>query len=528
MNRLNAIRCEIQANILNDLYKSARAGHKSIICQAATGLGKTHIKANIAKNSVARGKRVLVVTPRRRLTQQIFGRLYDFGLDPSYQMAGFPGNRSSMVQVACEMTLKKRIMRMEKAKKSNDLNEFLKGAEPQDILPGADTILIDECHMGSIHWLKKYYPHATYIGFSATPIKGDGDGLGDQYEDIVLGPSIPTLVGYGMLLPVDIYNTEGFITPDGDEDEEVKLFGNVVETWMKVASDRITVFYAKSRKHSIYMRDKFMEAGVTAEHIDCWVSDIPDTSGMSERDRIYARVASGQTRVLCNYKIVTTGVDIPQISCIILGRAVKKMVINLITYLQAVGRGRRPYDVHENMILIDHTKTVEELGHPDLDREWPLHTTPKETKKMIRKQVKEVKERKDKLIKCECGAEYDPAPVCPQCGKETPKSKEYVEEIQVELSKSDGKRTTPKTKKINWDKQRTIRLYQEMKGYYERPGKNVWSGYHKTNERIPEALRLSFHEYAKLRSVNPSVETMEFIKKSNARYFITKYKKNVA
>src|SRR5574338_161886 len=78
--------------------------------------------------------------------------------------------------------------------------------------------------------------------------------------------------------------------------------------------------------------------------------------------------------------------------------------------------------------------------------------------KRIRKQVKEEKEKKEKLIKCECGAEYEPAPECPPCGKKMDPAKEYVEEVPVELVLSDGKpkKVRPKPIKINWNKEKSI------------------------------------------------------------------------
>jgi DNA repair protein RadD len=47
-----------------------------------------------------------------------------------------------------------------------------------------------------------------------------------------------------------------------------KLVGNVVADWLQHGERRRTVCFAVGVKHSIYIRDQFLRAGVRAEHID--------------------------------------------------------------------------------------------------------------------------------------------------------------------------------------------------------------------------------------------------------------------
>src|SRR5436190_16146417 len=71
-----------------------------------TGSGKTVIAAELIRDAVAQGKRVLFLVHRRELVSQSARKLYDAGIDPGIILAGGPEMRLAQpVQVASIPTL---------------------------------------------------------------------------------------------------------------------------------------------------------------------------------------------------------------------------------------------------------------------------------------------------------------------------------------------------------------------------------------------------------------------------------------
>lgn len=72
-------------------------------------------------------------------------------------------------------------------------------------MPEADMVICDEAHL-TISQTRKdivdHYAGKTVIGFTATPARGDGRGLCELYEDLVIGPSVRLLTEQGHLVPL--------------------------------------------------------------------------------------------------------------------------------------------------------------------------------------------------------------------------------------------------------------------------------------------------------------------------------------
>ena len=72
-----------------------------------------------------------------------------------------------------------------------------------------DVIFIDECHRSlSNTYLKliELYKDSSLIGLTATPVRGNGEGLGSVYEHMVSAPSIKKLTELGSLVDVTYYS----------------------------------------------------------------------------------------------------------------------------------------------------------------------------------------------------------------------------------------------------------------------------------------------------------------------------------
>ncbi len=105
---------------------------------------------------------------------------------------------------------------------------------------------------------------------------------------------------------------------------------------------------------------RFLEAGVTAEHLD------GETPG-EERAGILSRLASGATTVVSNCAVLTEGFDAPAVRCAVIARPTQSLVL----HMQTAGRALRPGPVQP--VIIDHAGNVSRHGMPHEDRSWSLH-----------------------------------------------------------------------------------------------------------------------------------------------------------
>jgi DNA repair protein RadD len=148
-------------------------GFRPIVC-APTGSGKTIIAGHIAAHAMAQGKRVLFMSGRREILRQTFGvfeEICGHG-NIGILMAGEgPWWSYPPVTVASWDTLKARWTK-------------------SDIwhVP-ADLVLIDECHLAlSDKMARTILPHyegCAVIGFTATPARRNGRGLGSYFTRII-------------------------------------------------------------------------------------------------------------------------------------------------------------------------------------------------------------------------------------------------------------------------------------------------------------------------------------------------------
>ena len=247
-------------------------------------------------------------------------------------------------------------------------------------------IVIDEAH----HARAKTYqqivdanPTAVIIGLTATPCRGDGRGLGNIFDTIVLGPSFEELKDGGRLVSSRIYapqrpDLKGVHIRQGDYVEselagamdKPKLVGDVVTHWFKHAEGRRTVVFASSVKHSVHIRNEFRQAGVAAEHID---GETP----REEREEILARLSAGVIQVVCNCMVLCEGWDQPAVSCLVLARPTKRLGL----FIQTVGRVLRSAPGKTDALILDHSGAVFEHGFPEDEITWALSTDDKAVNK---------------------------------------------------------------------------------------------------------------------------------------------------
>lgn len=385
--------------------------------------------SEILKQTSDNGYRSIFLADRRKLIDQTGEKLESYKVDHGIIMAGRKPDFKAPVQVASIQTLYSRAI------KRDVMN-----------LPDVQLVVIDEAHksLGNQYseLIHEHYPDAFVLGLTATPVRADGRGLGEMYDDLVLGPSVSTLVDEGFLVPMryyapskpDMAYLESIMDKRKGDYNEAKLgkymekneylIGDVVKHYQRIADGQQAVVFASSVRHSIYLAEAFNKAGISAEHID-------GTTLHMERQRIYEDIHSGKTRVLTNCAVLIEGWDEPQISVAILARPTKSVA----TYLQMAGRVLRPFPEKKEAILIDHSGAVQELGFVHEERPWSLDASETINDRIERLQDGDDEEKEPERITCEeCGTVYQERRKCPDCGWEPPKRKpKPMKVLQAEL-----------------------------------------------------------------------------------------------
>ena len=375
-----------QVNVIQDIELAIDAPFRSpldkrpppespeaVLCVLPTGAGKTIVASAIIRRAAAAGWRILVLTHRREILKQTSLKISDGAGDHGLIQAGLNVDLEHPIQVASVQTLWMRCIRSEKIP-----------------LPAADLIVIDEAHhVAARTWrmILDRYPNARRLGLTATPCRSDGRGLGTFFTAIIEGPQIPELIAQKHLVPTIYYapvdpDLRGVETRQGDyvvsqladRMNRDDLVGDIVSNWHKHAGRRRTLVFCVDVAHSVHVKNEFVKSGVLAEHID-------GSTPKPERDAIIARLASGETQVVCNCQVLTEGFDLPSIGCIVLARPTKQIGL----FRQMAGRGLRPAPAKTNLILIDHAAPCFAMGFSKTrsSGRWTLPSGPR-TRRRVR------------------------------------------------------------------------------------------------------------------------------------------------
>ena len=346
---------------IENLRTSIRLKNKRVLLQASTGSGKTIVACEMIRLALGKSKSALFIAHRKEIILQSSQKLDAFGIDHGIIMANHSRKNDRPVQVASIQTLTRRDK------------------------PPADLIIVDECHLScstSYKEILKEYPNAVVIGLTATPVRLDGRGLSEVYDDIVEVVPMAQLIADGHLIKPRVFapfrpDMKGVRTVKGDYDaaqtsaimDNKKITGDIVKHWQVHALNRKTIVFASSVVHSKNIVMAFMAKGISARHLDA------TTSG-SERDRTLAEWREGKFHVLSNMGLFVEGLDVPEASCCVLARPTKSVTI----YLQAVGRIMRPAENKTECIILDHAGLTYEHNLVDTPRKWSLHGRTKRTK----------------------------------------------------------------------------------------------------------------------------------------------------
>lgn len=392
-----------QTATLDATRASFASGNRAVVMRAPTGFGKTVVAAEIARASVAKGRRVLISTPRIQLIRQAEKTLAEMGV--------------SGVVV--------------------DTKQALVRGEID-----CDVLIDDEAHYGfSQAWADRLAAHmgrgGWVLGLTASPIPG----MDRIYQDVVHGPAVSWLMEGGHL---SRYRAFGPATPDlsdvpisgGDYQkaalaevmDKPAVTGDAVTSWLKMARGLRTVGYCVSRDHSRHTVAQFNAAGIPAEHID---GETPQ----AERDAIIRRFADRETLWLGSVGLITLGFDMSsQIGRDVPIEAMQDMAPtrSLPLHIQKLGRVLRKKITPA--VILDHSGNIQRLGFPDDEFEWSITSgTRRQSNSGLAVS-----------ICARCFGAFRTAPACPYCETVRELTPREVEEREGELRELERVETAKK------------------------------------------------------------------------------------
>ncbi len=398
---------DYQIDSIELVKKEFSKGYKKTMLVLPTGSGKSVVACEMIKKAVERGTNVIFAVRGVSLINQISRTLFKEQVDHGV-MQGSHWNRkpSSKVQVVSIDTIIKR-------------KNF----------PKAEFIIIDEVDQATSNGYKEFlsmYPDAYVLGVTATPYFTKS--IRHAADSYIKPITMEQLIEKNYLCPFRYFapNTPDLssvkisrITGDYDslELESVMtkgaLTGKIIDHWIAYGENRPTLVFGINVRHSKLLRDKFIKAGIPAEHCDA-------NTPQEERDSVFAKLKSGELKIVCNVGIATRGFDAPFVSCLVIARPTKSL--NL--HIQILGRGTRlsPETGKSNCLVIDHAGNLEKLGFPTDEHEIDLDAKKKESHT-----------KKSKICK-ECFAVFR-EDACPSCGT-VPEKKDRkfnLEEADEEL-----------------------------------------------------------------------------------------------
>jgi DNA repair protein RadD len=235
-------------------------------------------------------------------------------------------------------------------------------------------LVVDEAHHTTAGTWAKVIAHfhaAKLLGVTATPIRGDGRGLGEHYQAMVQGPTAQQLTDDGYLASAKVLAPPGFDSAGlrkrmGDFDTKQAeqrvgtIMGDCLGHYRKHLSGQTAIAFCCSVAHAEAVAGLFQSAGIAAASID-------GTMDTGTRRELLADLGTGRLSILTSCSLIGEGVDVPSVGGCILLRPTASVGL----HLQMIGRCLRPQP-GKTAVVLDHVGNTLRLGHHLEERDWTL------------------------------------------------------------------------------------------------------------------------------------------------------------
>lgn len=358
MTQAPALR-DYQSACLRTVRERYQQGTRRQLICLPTGTGKTVIFASFPSFFKMK-KKMLVLAHREELLEQARDKLKHAnpGLQVEIEQAGRRADPASDVVVASVPSLGR--------KDSGRLSRF----DPEDFY----LVVVDEAHHAiSSTYLRifkklgllKPDTSKLLVGFTATPKRGDGQGLNKVFQEITFSRTLPEMIEGGYLAPVSGYRVETSIDLSGVKlrmgdfiTSQLSLAVNndarnaiIIDVYKKYLAGRQTLCFCVDVEHVHALETTFRKAGIPSAAI----------TGATERERrreILHDFSRGRIKVVTNCMVLTEGYDESSVEGIILARPTRSSLL----YTQMVGRATRLHEGKEKAVIIDMVDITKDHG----------------------------------------------------------------------------------------------------------------------------------------------------------------------
>ena len=371
---------------------------KGTLLSMATGSGKTEVAKQMVASAMLKGSRALFMVDRQELLEQTSRRFWESGIDHGLIGGGMDWGHDRKVLVGMKQAIAKR-----------------------GFPPGLSVVFDDECHImyrAIIDGLPKL--GIPYVGLSATPFTR---GLGKIYPKLVQNVTTEQLINDGFLSPTVIrpaveIDMSGAPLSNGEwadktvQDRGRVIIGDIVSTWVEETNKHFggpvkTMLFSASIAHGEELCGEFQAAGIDFRQVSA--HDEP-----AERKELMRGFRHGEFPGIASVDVLSRGVDIPDVMCIIIARPFRKA---FAAHIQMLGRIMRKAPGKPYGLVLDHSGNC--LGWYHETAEFFANgITELDDRSLTNKTRSE--EREIRQAKCSgCGMVLPPGiKICPACGTE--------------------------------------------------------------------------------------------------------------
>lgn len=413
------------------------AGHKRVLAVAPTGFGKTVTFADIARRAISRGHLTYILVHRDELVDQVASTLERFGVHHGFITASRDPDSAAPVQVCSVQTLARRL----------------------DRVKAPSLIIIDEAHhcvSATQHGkVLKRWPDAFALGVTATPQRLSGEGLGEIFSSMVLGPTLRELIyarrlsDYVLYAPpidqIDVPRRGGDYARGAlaTAVNKPKLIGDAIQHYRRIADGKRAIIRAVTIEHSRHIAAQFNAAGIPCEHVD---GETP----RDQRKAAITRFRNGRLMALSNVDLFSEGFDVPAVEVAIDLRPTESLTL----WLQFCGRALRVAEGKQRAIIIDHAGNALRHGAPCAEREWSL-----DGRKRTKSETHSTASVKTCVL-CFAALQFCNTNICTYCGAEQPRKERKIDAVDgtlIEMSAEEiNERREQLTRRREQGKARTL------------------------------------------------------------------------
>jgi superfamily II DNA or RNA helicase len=339
---------DYQLDTIHAIYAAWDRGVRRPMATLATGLGKTIIFSWMINELIDSGQRPLVLVHRDELVRQTVDKIRMIA--PSTQVGIVRGSQKEFdrpATVASVATLGR--------------PRTLDRLSPETWT----HIIVDECHHAaapSYGRILDHFTDALAVGFTATPARGDGVGLGGVWDEEVIRRTVLWGIVNGHLVDVRGHA----VTVDGLDLATVARShgdyagGPLGEAMVQAGAGPLIA--AAYRNHARLPSGDLRKGILFAPDVpsaEAFATDlnaagirtaaITGDTPAEVRQRRYADVRDGRLDMLSSCMVLTEGFDLPAMSCAVIARPTQSQPL----FAQMVGRVLRPSPGKADALVLD-------------------------------------------------------------------------------------------------------------------------------------------------------------------------------